>query len=524
VLKHGIAALAAAGAVAGVAVAAIDATVKDYAEPLTADYETTRLLSVGDTVPLTSDPTKEFQMIGIPDGLGAHKSGRGLRTVYMNQELGFNALSRPVIGAARSRGAFVSKLELDKKGNVLSGEPAYDTVYLDDTLVGPAATDGNTTRAFARFCSGFLAGPEEGFDRYIYFANEEDGTPANTFDGKGGLSVAIVDGNAHGLTWLGHFPWENTLVQRGTGNKTVIMGMEDGPASQNLAEVNSQLWMYVGTKDRSPGATTLERNGLVGGKLYVFVAADPAVTAEEQFTSGSLNGNWVEIPGANLMDGAQLEAAADAVKGMAFARPEDGEFNPNNKNEFFWVTTGGAGTVTGTPPVATGANALGRIYSLKLNRRDPVGTAKLTIALNADTVINAGGDAAVSPDNIGVSEDYLMVQEDGTAQSRPVMAAKGRDGVIWRYKLDDDAPGGIKTSSATKVVTLSPPGRDGVAVGPGVWETSGIIDTDGLFGDGSWLFDVQAHGPTAAPKPDTVEDGQLLLLTAKDDDDHGHDD
>ena len=52
-------------------------------------------------------------------------------------------------------------------------------------------------------------------------------------------------------------------------------------------------------------------------------------------------------------------------------------------------------------------------------------------------------------------------------------------------------------------------------VGPGVWETSGIIDTAGLFGAGTWLFDVQAHSPTPAPKPNTVEDGQLLLLAEK---------
>lgn len=515
-LKQGIVVLAAAGAVTGAAVAAIDTTVKDYAEPLTTDYETTRLLSVGDTVPLTSDPAKDFQMVGIPDGLGAHKSGKGTRTVFMNHELTSSSLSRPVIGAPRLKGAFVSKLVLDRKGNVLSGEPAYDTVYLDDTLVGPAAAEGNTTRGFARFCSGSLVGPEQGFDRHIYFANEEDGNPASTFDGKGGLSVAIFDGKAHGLTSLGRFAWENTLVQSGTGRKTVIMGMEDGPASQNLADVNSQMWMYVGTKDRSAGATALERNGLVGGTLYVFRAKDTAVTSETQFTAGTLDGEWVAIPGANTMDAVQLEAAADAAGAMAFARPEDGAFSLADKDQFFWVTTGGAGTVTGTPPVASGANALGRIYSMKLNRRDPVGPVKLTIAVNADDVINDGGDTAVSPDNIDVSKDYLMVQEDGTTESRLVMASKGRDGSIWRFPLDKKSVSGIDTGGAQRVVTLTPPGRDGVPVGPGVWETSGIIDTSGLFGKGSWLFDVQAHRPTAAPAPDTVEDGQLLLLTAKD--------
>ena len=72
------------------------------------------------------------------------------------------------------------------------------------------------------------------------------------------------------LPCLGRFPWENTLAQRNFGSRTVVMGMEDGPASQNPADVNSQLYMYVGTKNYSAGATVLERNGLVGGTLYVF--------------------------------------------------------------------------------------------------------------------------------------------------------------------------------------------------------------------------------------------------------------
>ena len=107
-----------------------------------------------------------------------------------------------------------------------------------------------------------------------------------------------------------------------------------------------------------------------------------------------------------------------------------------------------------------------------------------------------------------------MVQEDGTTESRVEMARKGRDGSIWRYRLTSRGTG-IDTASAKRVVTLSPPGRDGVAVGPGVWETSGIISTAGMLGSGSWLFDVQAHRPTAAPGVNTVEDGQLVLLRRK---------
>jgi hypothetical protein len=109
---------------------------------------------------------------------------------------------------------------VDGDGTVLSGERAYDTVYNENTLVGPAAAADNTTRPFSRFCSGSLAGPAEGFDRYIYLTNEEEGTPANTFDGLGGLAVAIFDNELHTLPKLGRFAWENTLVQPNHGNRT----------------------------------------------------------------------------------------------------------------------------------------------------------------------------------------------------------------------------------------------------------------------------------------------------------------
>ena len=74
---------------AGLPAQAADYTaVKPYAVAVSPDYVIQPLLSVGDQVPNTSDPTKTYQMIGIPDGLGATK-GRGNTTVlYMNHELG----------------------------------------------------------------------------------------------------------------------------------------------------------------------------------------------------------------------------------------------------------------------------------------------------------------------------------------------------------------------------------------------------------------------------------------------------
>jgi hypothetical protein len=482
-----------------------DTAVKPYVVPVSGDYQIKALFSVDDKVPLLGGAQgQQYRMVGIPDGLGAHPNGDGTSTLFMNHELGFNVLSEPLVGGPRDRGAFVSQWILDADGDPVAGRRAYDQIYEEDTLLGPAPVVGNEAempRQFARFCSGFLAGPANGFDRQIYLTNEEADSPS-TFDGMGGLSVAIFDGELHTLPKMGRFSKENTIVQPGTGNRTVIFPTEDGPAT-----LDNQLYMYVGKKDRTKHASVLARNGLDKGKLYVFRSLDPTRNSERTFTSGSVAGEWVEIPNAEDLSDTRLEAVSDAAGAMTFVRPEDGVFNPNNPNEFFFDTTGSSSGAD------NGVNELGRLYSLRLDPHNPINPATLSVVFNSDTVVAAGGDTAIAPDNVGVSNQYLMINEDGTTEGRAAMAAKGRDGSIWRYDLVDGEVG-VDASTATRVVELDPPGRDGVEVGPGVWETSGIIDASEMFGDDTWLSDVQAHPPTTAPggAPLTVEDGQLFLM------------
>jgi Bacterial protein of unknown function (DUF839) len=507
-LAFGVALAATLVAAAALLAAVVPAAtaVKPYVEPVGAEYEIRALFSVADRVPETSDPSRQYQMVGIPDGLGAHANGDGTTTLFMNHEFVQATVSEPLVGGPQYRGAFVSKWILDADGDPVSGERAFDRVFMENALVGPAAEVGNSTPAFARFCSGSLAGRPHGFDRWIYLTNEEENAPI-TFDGKGGLSVAIFDNEAHALPKMGRFSKENTLVQPNQGGRTVVFSLEDGPAT-----LDNQLYMYVGKKDRSASASVLARNGLDNGRLYIFRSLDPARNSERTFTAGSVTGEWVEIPHAENLTDAQLEAASDAAGAMTFVRPEDGAYNPNNRNEFFFVTTGSSSGAD------NGVNELGRLYSLRLHPGNPLKPATLTIGYNADTVVAAGGDIALSPDNIDTSSRYLMINEDGTTESRAVMAAKGRDGSIWRFDLVKGpvAALGLDVSTATRVAELDPPGRDGVPVGPGVWETSGIIDTSQLFGEDTWLSDVQAHPPTTQPAPGTVEDGQLFLMTPAD--------
>jgi hypothetical protein len=496
-------ALAVMVVVAGAGLAAT--SVKPYVEPVGAQYQVRALFSVDDKVPLLGGAAgQQYRMVGIPDGLGAHGNGDGTSTLFMNHELGFTTLSEPVVGGPMNRGAIVSQWILDADGDPVAGRRAYDRIYAENTLLGPAPVVGNEAqmpRQLARFCSGFLAGTANGFDRPIYLTNEESGG-AESFDGRGGQSVAIFDNELHTLPKLGRYNKENSVVQPTQGTRTVILPTEDGPAT-----LDNQLYMYVGTKDRSANATVLARNGLDNGKLYVFRSLDPELNSERTFTSGSVTGKWVEIPDAQDLTDTQLEAASDAAGAMTFVRPEDGAFNPNNPNEFFFDTTGSSSGAD------DGVNELGRLYSLRLNNSDPLKPATLSIVYNADTIVAAGGDIAISPDNIGVSGRYLMINEDGTTESRLVMAAKGRDGSIWRFDLVKDRVG-VDASTATRVAQLDPPGRDGVPVGPGIWETSGIIDTSAMFGADTWLSDVQAHPPTTPPVGPTVtvEDGQLFLL------------
>ena len=484
-------------------------SVKPYVEPVGGEYQIKALFSVGDMVPLLGGASgQQYRMVGIPDGLGAHANRDGTSTLFMNHELGYTALSEPVVGGPKNRGAIVSQWILDADGDPLAGKRAYEQIYAENTLLGPAPEVGNEAqmpRQFARFCSAFLAGRDHGFDRRIYLTNEESGG-AESFDGRGGQSVAIFDGELHTLPKMGRFNKENTVVQPAMGKRTVIFPMEDGPAT-----LDNQLYMYVGTKDRSADASVLGRNGLDNGELYVFRSLDVGRNSERSFTSGSVPGEWVVIPDAESLSDSELEAASDAAGAMTFVRPEDGAFNPTNRHEFFFDTTGSSSGAD------DGVNELGRLYSLQLHPGNPLRPATLSVVYNADAVVAAGGDIAISPDNLDVSRDYLMINEDGTTESRAVMAAKGRDGSIWRFDVIKRPKGqiGVDVSTATRVAQLDPPGRDGIAVGPGVWETSGIIDASRLFGANTWLSDVQAHPPTTPPGGDptvTAEDGQLFLM------------
>jgi hypothetical protein len=475
-------------------------------------FTTEPLLTAGDMVPVTDSPAERYQMVGIPDGLGAVRERAGVARVFMNHELSKDVPSHPYADrAARQRGAFVSEYRLASDGSVLSGRRAFDTVYQDDVLVGPAAETTNATPSFSRFCSGFMAGRHTGFDRPIYLTNEEasattPGDPVPAFSPNGSQSVAVFDRQIHALRDFGYFPRENTVVAPGTGRRTVAFVLEDGPQTPD-----SQLYMYVGRK-QSDG-TVLQRNGLVGGDLWVFASDDPSRNSEATFNNGTVSGHWVRLPdAANEVD---QEAKADAAGAFGFVRIEDGMFG-RSKKQFHFVTTGESTDQT--------INRLGANYRLRFDpNKDPEDqNPRLSVIFNSDQIDAAGQDGPFSPDNMTTRGSLEAIQEDGTSASRPEMGERNRDGSVWLVDGAFTSDTSTAFPSRTRIAELT--GRTGGKIDPtprfpGIWESSGIINFPGRghergHGGGfTFLLDVQAHS-SAPPNgaPETVEDGQLLLL------------
>jgi hypothetical protein len=464
------------------------------------------LLTVGEDVPRLGGRTgnERFRFIGLPDGMAAYPLG-GLVSVMINHEATKAAVSRPNIkpdGTSEGdfTGAFVSQYLLNRStGRVVAGKVAYDDVYLGNTRLGAA---GDPKFAFSRFCSSSIAGPPHGFDRWIYLTGEES-SGADTFDGKGGQSVAVFDGHAYLLPEWGRFAKENQVVLPKTGDNTVVFVLEDGPAS-----LDSQLYMYVGKKDPA-SSDPLVRNGMTNGSLYVFRSTTPGKTSEANFHMGDgvVNGEWVRLPNAASQTDTELEAATDAANAFTFLRIEDGTPDPRTPGVFYFGSTGAPTQVNNQF-----VNKLGRLYKITIDPANPTAGAKLEILIETDREPDAR--KVVNPDNMEINAlGIIMIQEDATAEGSQEMTRLGRDAAIWAYNTRNGALERVTEIDQLVANEAEPFGN---------WETSGIFDTADLFGRWTWIFNVQAHSVNSAEASGLqgfaedvrlIEGGQLLLLS-----------
>ncbi|MGH3822994.1 MAG: alkaline phosphatase PhoX [Pseudonocardiaceae bacterium] len=485
-----------------------------YVLPFAPGVTITSLLTVDDA----GKASNGYEMVGIPDGLGARRTGDTV-TVLMNHEL--NA-AQGIVRRHGQQGAFVSELTLNRHTNeVVTGRDLINPgVQYWNYLTGSYAatpngagtqSDGDVFPAydprFGRFCSGRLTEPGQlfnvltltGYQGQLYFANEEVGDEGRNF-------AVTTDGQATELPRLGLFSWENTLPAPNRSNTTLVMGNEDTAAGQ--------LWAYVGTKQRS--GSPVDKAGLTNGRNFVADLVDEAVSTDAGFRTTFGKGVPARFDLSEVdWDQSGKDQNTDALaQGLTLNRIEDGAFDPRRPNDFYFVTTAG------------GNGPGGGLWRLRWDTiENPAAGGTLTLLLD-------GSEGLVSPDNIDVdSKGNVVVQEDpgnnphvarimayrisdgalGTlARFNPALFTSGTPGFITQ---DEESSGIIDAARVYRHPSLS--GLPFFVVQE--LEASGIFDLlDIAKASGTFLFDAQVHAPTVNNVAEYVERGQLMRMHVDD--------
>jgi len=293
---------------------------------------TKAILTVGDSVNLKSDGLTPYRMVGIPDGLGAFDNGDGTFTLLMNHEI---PSGLGVTRAHGAPGAFVSKWIVRTDDlTLLSGEDLIQNVLVwnKTTYQYEAATIAQKT--FLRFCSADLPALSAfydsssglGYNGRIYMNGEESGAEGRAF-------AHLMNGTSYELPRLGKLAWENSVANPATGIATVVAGTDDG--------TGGQVYFYVGTKTSS--SNPVEEAGLTNGNLFSIKVNGLNTESDSTVLTGAVPFTAYNFGDVSALTGAQLESASKDASGAfrvtSFNRPEDSAWDPNNLNDFYFVTT-----------------------------------------------------------------------------------------------------------------------------------------------------------------------------------------
>jgi hypothetical protein len=451
----------------GGALAAPNTTATPYIVPSIPGVFTFPLLTVGD-----KPADNGYAMPGIMDGLGAYSQGRTF-TLLANHEFGNTA------GAVRkhgSKGAFVSKWTIDRNTmGVLTGEDLIQSeskLYSWDSASGAFKAG---TVALNRLCSAnlptdtsFLSGAK-GTSERIFLSGEETGEGL----AWGWVVTGPQAGTGWALPYMGRLAWENLPASPFSGDKTVVMCMDD---SSPLGDV----YVFVGEKKSS--GNEVEKAGLHPGMLYGMnvTAGGKAVTAEDNTyglgnsSSGFIGGGtFTLVPlGSNgdvsKLTGAALQADSTSKKVFQVLRPEDGVWDPRKSfsGDYYFVTTASF----------TSNSRLWKLHFNDVTRPELGGTIEIVIA---------GGDQRMF-DNICMDyQGRLLIQEDPGEQAYVAR--------IWLYNPN--------TKKQIEIAKFNPalftPGMPNFITDDE--ESSGIIDAQEVLGQGWFLLDAQVHKATSDP-------------------------
>jgi hypothetical protein len=285
----------------------------------------TPLLTVGDTL------NSGYRFESIPDGISLRTRGQGRVDLYVNHETAkvpfpFNRANPTAANGENDfDNAQVSKLILNQ----------HSAGTLNGSFVIPSSL------GYQRFCSNYLATAKEGFDREIFFTNEESPDyvlrqtaswpPAldDPAQEENGVVVAldVRTGQHKTIYGMGRHNHENNVAIPGYGHPVVFSGDDTftsgsltippggpipTPTTPTTRAAQSQLYAY-----NAPSADAVWNDE---GDLWAFVADSPAgggtVDDYYDFAPGStmsVSGHFVKVPkniatGHNA-DGSELTAA-----------------------------------------------------------------------------------------------------------------------------------------------------------------------------------------------------------------------
>lgn len=478
-------------------------TTKDpYVIPL--NPAAVQIKSLLTTLDLQAGGTTPYKMAGIPDGLGMYFDQGTLKFVS-NHEL---PAASGVVRTHGQKGSFISSYTLDGTTyDVTDGKDLWPNAAAIDYSGTTTAGGGND--AFSRFCSGDLstassfynASTGKGYNGSLYFAGEEDGASPGRM-----VATDPLTGNAKVLTALGRLSWENALAaDTSASDKTVIMGNHDsGPGYNNI---------YIGTKTNT--GSIFDKAGLTNGTAYGYKVTTAGVIDDATFrvnvgkgTPASFTLTAVLSPTAQTLAAYQTDLAAKGA--IKLDRTEDGAWDPQNPNDYYFLTTGSI--------AATAAGGRGGLWKMSfVDRTNPAAGGTLTLLLDgneATTNALTPDGPLYMPDNLTIdTHGHLIIQED-----------PGNDNYVARMFAYDIATGGLKAIATFDPAIFGSSGPIKAATGSGAGtptnaatfltrdeESSGVIATEALLGADTFLFDAQVH-TTAIPASYEVENGQFLTM------------
>jgi hypothetical protein len=504
-----IAALAVTAVPVGAAKGGFKTSAPSMLDPVMAGVEVVPLLTVGERV---GDDGYVFD--SIPDGISINLRGKGRVDAYVNHETSLVPFPGNLSDFNNSQ---VSRIALNQHSmGVLNAEYVI-------------ASDSN----YQRFCSNFLAGPAEGFDRKILFTNEEatdvvnrtgtawPATPENGSDPEqAGVVVAldIKSGEHRTIYGMGRHNHENSVAIPGYDELVILSG------DDTFSAPSSQLYSYI--------ASDTDAVWNDEGGLWAFKSDDPAINDYGDLSGDeSVSGTFIPVPrrvatGLSMPTTAQtvLEAWSNANGVFQFIRVEDIAYDRNDPNIVYFADTGEpraipdatSGRLARGGSTEMGPYPNGRIFKMVLDEDDPTVVESLSILIDADAGGYGNRGVIHQPDNIETTKNGLLIQEDPGSHNQVADGPTGSTARIWHYDFSDES-----LDVVAKVNQSQDEGPNDVdtsgAARAGAWESSGIVDASSAFGPDWFLVDIQAGSLIleSVPSGSVVlerEGGQLLAI------------